>query len=302
MTEDPTGYDEAGDPVVWRVFFDEANQRLGAAGFADAGIDARRLVEHASGIEPSAFHVELDSFATKRGVVAFDAMLARRLTGEPLQYVVGSWSFRNLDLMVDERVLIPRPETETVTQVVLDELDRQTDVSPLLVADLGTGSGAIGLAVASERVDTQVTLTDISADALRVARANLAGIGRAATRVGVAEGSWFDALPAGWRGEVAVLVSNPPYVAAGDELPAVVRDWEPTQALVSGATGTEAVEALIDGAHSWLRPGGAVVLEMAPHQTDQMAALAVDRGYTDVAVVADMAGRARTVRARRETT
>ena len=113
-------------------------------------------------------------------------MLRRRIAGEPIQYVLGHWAFRGLDLMVDGRVLIPRPETETVVEVALRELDRLGGRDrPTTVVDLGTGSGAIALAVATERVRTRVWATDSSDEALQVARANLAGIGRSAARVQV---------------------------------------------------------------------------------------------------------------------
>ena len=133
-------------------------------------------------------------------------MVERRLRGEPLQYVLGSWSFRNLDLFVDPRVLIPRPETEITAQIAIDEAVKRgarhgtrdawtgTDTT-FTVADLGTGSGAIALSLVTELADAEVWATDASADALAVARANLAGTGSAAARVRVAHGDWFDALP-----------------------------------------------------------------------------------------------------------
>ena len=158
-----------------------------------------------------------------------DAMVARHLAGEPLAYVLGHWSFRHLDLAVDRRVLIPRPETEVVAGVAL-ELARGL-ARPLTVADLGTGSGAIGLALADELPLDGVTvwLTDASADAIDVARANLAGLGRRGRNVRIAIGSWFDALPAGTTLDLAV--ANPPYVA--DDSP----DVEAARARVGAADG-----------------------------------------------------------------
>lgn len=298
---EPRGYDADGDPVPWRAFAEEAARRLRAAGFASHEIDARRIVEQASGFEGGEYHLGLGELATKRGVVAFDAMLERRLAGEPLQYVVGRWGFRQLDLMVDARVLIPRPETEIVAGVAIDELARQAGTDDLHAVDLGTGSGAIGLSLAVEAPATRVTISDASPDALAVARANLTGIGRAATRVRVTEGSWFDALAEEDRGSIAVVVSNPPYVATADDLPEDVAGWEPAGALVAGPRGTEALEHLIDGALVWLRPGGALVLEMAPHQTAPMAERAATGGFAEIDVVRDLAGRDRLIRARRPT-
>lgn len=299
IATEPDGYDPNGQPVRWRSFYDEATNRLRVAGFASPEVDARRIVEQASGHEGSTFHAGLDEFATTRGVAAFDRMVERRLAGEPLQYVVGAWGFRTLDLMVDRRVLIPRPETEIVAGVALDELERVADGSRELVAvDLGTGSGAIGLSIAVERPDTTVLLTDVSDEALQVARANLAGIGRAGARVTIGQGSWYRAVPGDLRGAIDVIVSNPPYVAETDDLPDEVCDWEPAEALFSADHGRADLRVVIEGAGEWLRPGGAVVVEMAPTQTAWAHALATEVGLVDVEVVADLAGRDRVVRAR----
>ena len=139
-----------------------------------------------------------------------------------------------------------------------------------------------------------VWATDVSLDALAVARANLAGIGgRVATRVRLVEGSWFDALPAELRGQVHLLVSNPPYVADGETLPAEVSDWEPAGALRAGPTGLEAVGAIVAGASAWLARPAALVLEIAPHQAERAIALARVAGFDDVEVRADLNGRPR---------
>ena len=298
--DDPAGYDPAGSTVAWRSFLDEATARLRQAGAESPHVDARRIVEAASGFEGAEFHLGLDQPATKRGVVRFDAMMERRLGGEPLQYVIGSWGFRRLDLMVDRRVLIPRPETEVVAGLALTELDRLADGDrPLVAVDLGTGSGAIGLSLAFERADTRVVLTDRSAEALQVARANLTGIGRAATRVTIAQGSWFEALPPELVGAVHVIVSNPPYVAHDDPLPPVVAQWEPAEALLADDAGRSDLAHLISGAASWLRPGGALILEMAPDQTEWAGSAAHTAGFVDIAIEPDLAGRPRALRARR---
>ncbi len=292
--------------VSWRMLAVEARRRLAASpvvGEGSAEAEARWIVERASGNEGAEYALGLDDPATERGVAHFDHMLERRLTGEPLQYVVGRWGFRTLDLMVDRRVLIPRPETEVVAGLALDELDRlrppaAEEGRPLLAVDLGTGSGAIGLSIAAERERVEVWLTDASPDAVAVTRANLAGLGRAATRVRIAEGEWFAALPAELAGTVDVVVSNPPYVATGDELPAVVRDWEPAEALFAGADGLDDLRVLVAQAPRWLRPGGSLVVELAPSQADAVAALALEHGFAEVEVHPDLAGRARAVVAR----
>jgi release factor glutamine methyltransferase len=216
-------------------------------------------------------------------------MVERRLNGEPLQYVLGFWGFRRLELAVDRRVLIPRPETEQVVEAALEVLDR-TGRSGATVVDLGTGSGAIAISIAGERPGTRVWATDLSNHALQVARSN-----DPAGRVRFVAGDWWDALPAALKGHVDLVVSNPPYVAAFEvaDLDPKVRDWEPEMALVAGERGTEAIEAVVGGARSWLGPGGGLVVELAPHQAAGMAAFAARLGYVGVAVLRDLAGRDR---------
>ena len=273
----------------------EAETALREAGLPSPDVDARRIVERASGNEGVEYHMRLDERATARGVAFFDRMVARRTEGEPLQYVVGRWGFRRLDLFVDRRVLIPRPETETVVEVALAEAN---SLGAATAVDLGTGSGAIALSLAVEIVGLQVWGTDASADALAVARANTAGLGRPGSRVRLAEGSWFDALPVELRGAVDLLVSNPPYVGEGEELPAEVADWEPGPALVAGPTGLEAIEVIVARAPAWLRRPGALVVELAPHQAEAAVGLARAAGFDDVEVRPDLLGRARVLVAR----
>ena len=218
-----------------------------------------------------------------------------------MQYVLGRWGFRGLDLFVDRRVLIPRPETEQVVSVALAELDGRRRTGTPVVVDLGTGSGAIALAVAVERPGTRVWATDISAEALAVAAANLAGTGgRAATCVRLAQGSWWAALPPELAGQVDLVISNPPYISAGEmgNLDAVIARWEPLQALEAGPTGMEAIAAVIEGAPGWLAPGGALVVEIAPHQAGPAQAMATTAGFRHVAVHPDLAGRDRALLAR----
>ena len=274
--------------VSWRELLRDAQRRLGP------GADARRIVERASGYEGAEHVIHLDDPATVRTAAHCERMVERRAAGEPLQYVLGAWAFRTLDLMVDRRVLIPRPETETVVEVALAELRRLSPRSPVVV-DLGTGSGAIALSVAREAPGAEVWGVDRSPDALAVARANLAGLGRAATAVRLVEGSWFGPLPPILRGTVDLVVSNPPYVAERevDDLPPEVAHWEPLGALVAGPTGLEQVEAVVAEAPRWLARPGAVVVEIAPHQREAAAAIAVEAGFDDVDVRQDLSGRAR---------
>ena len=259
--------------------------------------EARWLVEVAIGADRDEFDAALDEPVTERMVAHLDAMVARYRTGEPLAYVLGRWSFRHVELAVDRRVLIPRPETELVAGVAI-ELAAAVG-PPRQVADLGTGSGAIGLALATElpRAGTTVWLTDASADALDVARANLAGIGRAATNVRVAHGEWFAALPAGERFDV--IVSNPPYVAEGSaDLAADVREWEPAGALFAGPDGLADIRTLVAGARDWLAADGWLVLEIGHDQGAAVGDLLASAGYRDAEILPDLAGHDRIARAR----
>jgi release factor glutamine methyltransferase len=282
--------------MTWRALWVETTNRL--AGVAtDSTLEARWVCQEAGGLESLEWVTSLDDPVGQRAVARLDAMLARRLAGEPLQYVLGSWSFRKLDVMVDRRVLIPRPETE---EVVGTALEVAAGLGPeLVVADLGTGSGVIALSLAVElprRWSVEVWGTDRSPEALDVARANLAGIpGWAGPRVRLADGSWFEALPAELRGRVDLIVSNPPYVAASDVLPDEVVNWEPRQALVSGPTGLEAIETILYAAGSWLSERGSVVLEIGAGQEHSARQLAEGAGYEGVTVRLDLAGRPRSM-------
>jgi release factor glutamine methyltransferase len=257
------------------------------------------------------------------------ALADRRESGEPLQYVLGRWPFRTVELRVDSRVLIPRPETEQVVEVALRELDRicrgvdagdpATCVLPgdlvaqRVCVDLGTGSGAIALSLAAEGgavcPSVEVWATDVSVDALAVARENLDDLvqvdAAAAARVRLAQGSWFGALPSELLGRVDLLVSNPPYVAESEypELDPSVREWEPTVALVAtrGAGGVEgmgAIEAIVTGAPPWLGRSGAIVVEIAPSQAYASIDAARRAGFGQVTTERDLAGKPRMLVAR----
>jgi release factor glutamine methyltransferase len=285
--------------ITWHELRSEAVHRLRDAAIDDADQDVLRIAEQAGRRTRAELVVAWDAPATEREVAAFDRMVARRATGEPLQYVLGRWGFRTLDVLVDRRVLIPRPETELVAGTAIEILLGLG--RPATAADLGTGSGVIALSIAAEtwpRVD--VWATDASAGALEVARANLAGLGRRASVVRLAEGDWFAALPAEAQGTLDVVVSNPPYVASSDPLPAEVARWEPAGALVSGATGLEAIERILADAPVWLAPGGAVVLEIGDTQADAVIELARAAGFAEAVVRADLTGRDRILVARRE--
>jgi release factor glutamine methyltransferase len=281
--------------TTWRDVLRDAVARLGHAGAISPDVDAKRLVEQAAGYDGAELVLHLDEMPSKRSMAYFDGMLDRREAGEPLQYVLGRWGFRTLDLIVDPRVLIPRPETEEVAGAAIAEARR---LAAKVVADLGTGSGAIALSMAVELPDVEVWATDVSSDAIDVARANLAGIGRAATRVRLGVGSWFDALPDDLRGRIDVIAANPPYVPHTAQLPPDVADWEPDVALYATSGGTDHAALVIEGAPAWLARPGALVMEHAAWMGDEMVERARAAGFTDVEFRKDVTERERYIVAR----
>ena len=280
---------EPGGTLSWRALLAETRSRVGDEPAA------RWLCEEASGADDLV--AVLDELATDRMVAHLDAMVTRYTAGEPLAYVLGHWSFRHLELAVDRRVLIPRPETEVVAGVAIDiarSLPR-----PVTVADLGTGTGAIGLSLATELPVDGVTvwLTDASPDALDVARANLAGVGRKGANVRLAEGRWFHALPVGTS--LDLVVSNPPYIADGSPLvDDSVRSWEPHEALFAGSDGLDDVRTIVAQAPQWVRAGGWLILEIGADQGGAVSELLTGAGCGDVDIRPDLAGRDRVAVAR----
>jgi release factor glutamine methyltransferase len=281
------------DPLTWRAALADATAELGDP-------DGRWIVEEASGHAGADLLVHLDEPATERAVAHLDDMLARRRVGEPIQYVLGHWSFRTLDLVVDRRVLIPRPETEQVVEAALAELDRRGGRDrATVVADLGTGSGAIALSLCVERPRSTVWAVERSSAAAAVARVNIAGLGRSGARVRLVEGDWFEALPDDLAGRLDLVVSNPPYVTTAERLDPLVAAWEPAEALYAGADGLDDVRRLLGAAAGWLAPGGAIVVELDPRQADAAAELAEASALVDVTIGSDLSRRPRWVRARR---
>ncbi len=220
----------------------------------------------------------------------YEARLARRACGEPLQYIEGRAAFRQLVLRVDPSVLIPRPETEQLVECVLQRCRGREGLRAL---DLGTGSGAIAISLASEGPFESVVGVDISPSALDLARYNAAEAG-VEGRVDLRPGSLYSALHPGER--FHFVVSNPPYIASdeADSLPAEVRDWEPAVALFAGPTGLETIAEIVDGAARYLEPAGTLAVELAPGIAE--AALERVRGtgaFQEPSLHEDLAGRAR---------
>ena len=252
---------------------------------------ARWLCETASGCDAAEFDSIQDELVSARSGIHLDSMVRRVLDGEPVQYVMGRWAFRHLDLMVDSRVLIPRPETELIVDHVLHHVNGAS--TPIVIADLGTGSGAIGLSLLHELPigSVEVWMTDASHDALDVARANAAGLGRPAAGAHFAHGSWWDALPREVRGTFTAIVSNPPYIEIGDpQVEESVLRYEPHSALFAGSDGLDDIRTLTRHAREWLAPGGVFIVEMGRTQADAVRALCEHGGLDDVTTHNDLTG------------
>ena len=300
----------ADDGRLLRDVLDDAARRLLAspalalearadgAGFSEAEADreARWLVAAVLDVAPGELGRLLSGNRRASTIEAatIDRAAQRRALGEPMAYCVGTAPFRHLVLQVDRRVLIPRPETE----IVVGEALRVTANHPGgLAVDIGTGSGAIALSLATEGRFSRVIATDLSDDALAVAAENAALVAAAhplAAPVEFRQGA--DLAPL--RGVRArVIVSNPPYIAYSEAaaLPRSVRDWEPTVALVAADQGMARYAAILAGAHALLEPFGWVVFEVDARRAQQTAALATTQGYQQVTVVRDLTGRDRVV-------
>ncbi len=223
------------------------------------------------------------------------ALLERRFAGEPLQYIFGETEFYRLPFRVTSDVLIPRPETEHAVEKVIDLAAK---FSHPRIVDVGTGSGAIAVALAHELPEAAVTATEVSAAALSVAREN-AQRNAVAERVKFLEGDLLEPV-AGQQFDI--VVSNPPYVAEGDResLAVEVRDYEPGQALFAGADGLDVYERLIPQAFASLAPGGYLILEIGHGQEPPVGALLGEAGFENIEFTADLQGLPRVACARRE--
>jgi release factor glutamine methyltransferase len=257
---------------------DHVEQRLARAGVDTPRVDAEWLVAHVLGVSRTDLYADARRAVDER---ALEPLVARRETREPLAYVLGEWGFRELTLKTDARALIPRPETEIVVDRCLALLAGSE--SPK-VLDVGAGSGAIALAVATEHPTARVTAVDASPDAVALARENAA---RNGLSVDIREGG-IGAAADGWD----LVVSNPPYVTPGewDSLQPEIREWEPRGALVGEGLHEEIARR---AQTRWL------VLEVGDRQADRVAAALSQLGYRDVAITPDLTGTERVVEGRR---
>ena len=267
-----------------------ARTRLAAVGGAAA--DAELLLAHVLGRPRTWLYAHADDPVDPSDEQRFDALLVRRVAGEPVAYLTGQRGFRQFDLQVTPDTLIPRADTELLVELALERLPPD---AALRIADLGTGSGAIALALAHERPCVQVVATDASDAALAVARANAERL-----RIGNVEfrhGDWLAPL----AGECFDLIaSNPPYIASDD--PHLTRGdlrFEPATALASGSDGLDAIRSIAAAAPACLAPGGWLLLEHGWQQGDAVRALLRAGGFVDVGTERDLEGRGRVSLGRR---
>jgi release factor glutamine methyltransferase len=271
--------------VTSRELLSSAAEELEGAGCPSPRVDAEWLLAHALGVTRTELYADGEHALAFEEEQRFRELLARRARREPLAYVLGEWGFRRLTLHVDSRVLIPRPETESLVERCLALL---AGLPEPRVLDIGVGSGAIALAIADEHAGANVVATDSSPGALAVAADNRRRVGLAG-RVELVQGELF----AGVEGRFDLVVSNPPYVAPGeiDLLHPEVARYEPREALM--ACGT--TEAIAEQAQSWLVPGGSLVLETADGEAGTVAELLTRLGYEEVSIGKDLARRERIV-------
>lgn len=265
-----------------------ATDALAAVGIDTPRIDAEVLLAGITGRSPAELIADRDARIAPAESRAFSEAVRRRLRREPVAYILGSKGFRHIELKVDRRVLVPRPETELLVELALEE-------QPESVLEIGTGSGAVALAIADELPGCAVFAGDVSTDALEVAAANADRLGLAG-RVRFFEGTW----PA--PGAFDLIVANLPYVALGDDLPSEVRDWEPPEALFPGESGLECFEQVLGSLPDSGIEAPVVALEIGHGQGDSVSELVRNAGFGRTAIHPDLAGLERVVTGRRQAT
>ncbi|MEA2391997.1 MAG: release factor glutamine methyltransferase [Solirubrobacteraceae bacterium] len=262
-----------------------AREELAAAGCETPGLDAELLLGHALGVPRADLFLGPERRLDETERARFETFVSRRARREPVAYILGRRAFRFIELTVDERVLVPRPETELLVEVGL-ELARGARV-----LDLGTGSGAVALALKHERPDLRITGSDVSTEALAVARENSRRLG---LEVELVECDLVDGLDGGWD----AILSNPPYLADGERhaLAREILDHEPPQALFAGGDGLDVIRRLLAGV-----PGrtALVALEVGQGQAARVADLVLAAGFPEVEFRRDLAGVERVVLGRR---
>ncbi|MBI5831854.1 MAG: peptide chain release factor N(5)-glutamine methyltransferase [Armatimonadetes bacterium] len=283
--------------TTWALALADATARLAAAGLDEPEVDAALLLGHVVSASRTMVRLFADRLLDPAQATALERLVARRLRREPLPYVLGYQEFMGLRFACDQRALVPRWDTEALAERAIAALRaacaRRPEEQPC-VADIGTGSGILAVTLAHEVPRARVWATDRSAPALALAAENAAALGVAA-RVIFAEGHLAGPLPRDVA--FAGIVANLPYIPSGElsGLQPEVRDWEPTSALDGGADGLDLLRELATAAPAYLSPRGWLLLEHADDQSDAVRDLLAERGYADLEVVRDLAGRDRAV-------
>lgn len=290
---------------VWTVLgmIDWSKGYLAEKGFGNARLEAELLLSHALSVSRVGLYVEHDRVLTPAELSRYKELLKKRLTGEPVQYVTGTAAFMFSEFEVNRAVLIPRPETEALTEIALKVIGEIAAgrSEGLIVADIGTGSGVIATTIALKVPTAVVYATDTSSEAVAVAARNAARAG-VADRVRFLVGPFLEPLRhEGLRGRLSAIVSNPPYVRSGDiaELPVEVRDFEPREALDGGPDGLDSLRAIAHDGPEFLAPGGAILLEVGDGQAPLVEDM-LKAALGSVRTLKDYAGRDRIVTGRND--
>jgi release factor glutamine methyltransferase len=256
-------------------------------GVPNAKLDTDILIAHSLGVKRLDLYLDLDRPLTEAQLVELRPLVKRRANREPLQYIVGNTEFYGLELKVDSRALIPRHETEELIELIVERLE----TPPARILDLGTGSGAIALALASKYAEAQVTAVDQSAEALALAAENADALDLSA-RVTCLQGSWFAPIADGAAFDL--IVSNPPYLTEAEMQTAEpeVVSHEPHSALVSGSDGLDDLRIILSESKRFLAPGGLLAMETGIAQGEALAQLASDAGLSGESIE-DLSGRPR---------
>lgn len=299
MSEDPATIppEELGPPwtilkiLRWTSHFFETKDAT-----ASPRLDAELLLAHVLGFERIKLYTHFDRPMSDAELAAYRALVKRRVKGEPVAYLLGSKGFWEIELKVDQRALIPRPETEVLVEEVLELVDKGSEAT---LVDVGTGTGAIALAVAKERPSLRVVATDVSEDALALARENAEALDLV-DQVSFAQGDLLEGVDPSCL-PCELIVSNPPYVAEDerDEVMSDVKDFEPEGALFAGADGLDVIRRLVPAAFDSLASGGHFLCEIGYRQGDAVAALLEDAGFEDVGIREDYSDHDRVARGRK---
>jgi release factor glutamine methyltransferase len=287
--------DEREGVLTFAEALSEAATRLRAAGVDEVRREARSLLSYTTGRDSAFLIMHAEDALTAEQLSNFRALVERRASGEPFQYIAGRQEFYGLEFEVNSDVLIPRPETELLVEKALELLK---DVDAPLVCDVGTGSGCIVVSILHARADARGFALDISPEALRVAGRNAArhGVGE---RLQLLVSDCFDALRADEHKELRfdLIASNPPYVAeeAVEGLQREVREHEPRVALTPGGDGLSVIQRLLTKAPLFLKPGGHLLIEIGFDQHEQVAALIAPRVWSLLDIYRDLQGIPRTV-------